>query len=55
MDIIEHDQVNKLIKIINLLAKKVAAAYSSPFSNFCYIPFLFYVMPILLFIIGKEV
>ena len=45
MDIIEHGQVNKLIIIINLLAKKVTAAYSSPFSNFCYIPFWFYVMP----------
>lgn len=45
MDIIEHGQANKLIIIINLLAKKVTAAYSSPFSNFCYIPFWFYVMP----------
>lgn len=28
MDIIEHGQANKLIIIINLLAKKVTAAYS---------------------------
>ena len=45
MDIIEQGRVNKLIKMINLLAKKVIATYSSPFSNFCYIPFWFYVMP----------